>query len=239
MKKPMSEKAAEYLRRMKEQRKAEHKCTNCGNQDERTLKGLTRCQVCADRYRQYYLKRRKEHPEVFSEANEVSKEWRRTLIANHVCVICRGQDAYTLNGRPMCAECTAKENERKNQWRQKNLQAGRETAKLIRSRWIAEHKCSRCGRSLPNDCRFKMCAYCRNECRIRADERRWRENPDRNKRGMPGICWQCNKRHVIEGKGLCEECYEMKLYHLSKARETIKKDDHVWKKWNKALRNQS
>ena len=36
--------------------KAQKRCTDCGKQDERTLRGLTKCKRCSDRDKQKYIK---------------------------------------------------------------------------------------------------------------------------------------------------------------------------------------
>ena len=54
-----------------------------------------------------------------------------------------------------------------------------------------------------------------------------KERLRRERRGisprMSGICYQCNKKPCIEGKKLCQECYDKKVIvamkNLEKARE--------------------
>lgn len=211
----------EIGKRFRDRRKQERRCVVCGRQDERTLNCLTRCKECTEHYKQYYQKRRTDHPEVFATINDDNKAWYYALKANHVCVKCRGQDAYTLGGRPYCAECTSIENQRRNMLRSKDLQAERDRQRKLRMRRIDEHRCSRCGKPLRDGYSYKLCEHCRYKLRISKDEQRWLKNPDRIKRGTPGFCWNCCQP-VMEGKKICERCYKALLPGLAKAREAQK-----------------
>ena len=216
----------------REKMKREQRCFLCGAQDERTLIGLTRCGICTEKDKQRFVKWGETHPEEYAKRLADQKEWRKQLKEHHLCVDCRKQDAFTLGGRPKCAECAAKDSARVLKKRRLDPKPNRDSAKARRQLWRDEHKCSRCGHPLPNDYSYRTCWLCREKCRIAREARRWRQNPDRNKRGMPGVCWQCVKRPVMEGKKLCEECYNAKLPLILKAAEIAHANNrsHIWRR---------
>lgn len=56
-------------------------------------------------HRQYYL----DHKQQILEDNKSLRVLRKRL---HLCRDCGKQDAYTMNGRPRCAECVERDTER-------------------------------------------------------------------------------------------------------------------------------
>ena len=151
-------------------------------------------------------------------------EYRRLLKKNHICRDCRKQDAYTLAGRTYCFECAEKGRKAKAQARkdpekrakmllQKRQQIGR---------YITENKCVRCGKQLRD--RKRMCGVC-----YELQRRAQRKSRGATPRGL-GLCWQCNKKPCIDGKKLCEVCYEWKLPIALANLEKSRKDNHPWKK---------
>lgn len=147
-----------------------------------------------------------------------SREVRRYLKNQNLCKSCRKMDAYTMNDHTLCADCMEKAAELKRKQRAKNPYKYRDQQNRIRDRRREEYKCTRCGRMLPPMYLFKTCIECRIKMRNR--KRNIAIKKDKNIRGTNGICYQCNKNPVIEGKKLCEDCYSMKLMYLEKAMET-------------------
>ena len=75
--------------------KAEHRCTNCGDQDERTLSGKTLCVPCAEfrsrKSKMLYAETREPRvrsPEYHKNHRERAKELYRERRAAHLCVWC-------------------------------------------------------------------------------------------------------------------------------------------------------
>ena len=150
--------------------------------------------------------------------NEERNEWRRKLIAAHICPICRNQDAYTLGGRVLCANCAEADRERTR--RRRETEAGKQADRDSVRRCVAKRRergrCVHCGKRAA-ETGHTLCSICLAYERRCAVERRRREC--NWPRGANGYCWQCNKRKAIEGKHLCEECRNMKMACLEKAKE--------------------
>lgn len=155
------------------------------------------------------------------------QEWRKMLKKHHLCRECKQQDAYTLAGRSLCAECAEKERERASAYRaipenRKKMHAAAKAKKAMRR---MNAKCSTCGRPLENG-KYKTCAYCRAKQR-KFNVRRLRRAGVQSR--TEGICWQCNKEPVMDGHKLCASCYAKKvpiaLENLEKVRE-----NNLWKK---------
>ena len=217
--------------------KAQHRCVRCGSQDVRTLAGLVTCAACSEKDKIYYHNRRLKEPEKIKAKNVDRQAWRKMLHEAHLCVDCKQMDAYTLNGRYKCAVCAEKEAQRKRKWRAENSNRSREISTKYRQLWSESGRCSRCGHKLPFGYTYKMCERCRKQTSRNNEERRWAENPDRIKRGTPGICWLCVKRPVMEGKKICRECYDrilpISLQNIKKAQENNK--EHFWRRLNKSI----
>ena len=237
----MSFDAKAYLRDLKQKRKDNKLCVECGKQDNRTLQGLTRCTECSERAKEYYKRCKEKNPDSFKNKNADKQKWRELLRKNHLCLDCKKMDAYTLNGRPKCAECAEKDALRHKKWRTENREKSKAISAEYHQRYINEKRCSRCGSKLPSDYFHKMCYRCRVECREYKDEQRWIKNPDRIKRGTPGICYICVKRPVMEGKKICQQCYDQRL---PIALENIKKAQanngkHIWRMYDKGIKNRN
>lgn len=70
--------------------KSEKRCTKCGNQDERTLKGYVECKECASKA-------------IDHATNHVMK-----LKLEQRCIICGRRDERTLTGKTYCERCAIK-----------------------------------------------------------------------------------------------------------------------------------
>lgn len=131
-----------------------------------------------------------------------------------LCVSCGKEDAFTMIGRRYCADCSEKRNETKRKY-WKNNENYRE-AQINKKRKIYEERknngiCVRCGKRKVNG--FAQCDYCR------ASQRRAWDRDRKKPRGGDGICYSCNKEKAIEGKKLCERCYNDRLKNCEKARK--------------------
>lgn len=123
---------------------SEHRCTQCGGQDARTLAGRTRCEFC---YAKAY-KPRKEWSEQ-QKADEIRKhkEKRQERLDAMQCRECGKQDYSTLHGKQLCAACQRRTKENAKQY----TESGKRAANQMRRReeFIAQGKCVKCGRNEP------------------------------------------------------------------------------------------
>lgn len=164
-------------------------------------------------------------------------EWYKLLKDAHLCTNCKCQDAYTLAGRSHCYDCTLKDRERHRKWR--STPEGRAAKSERNKQWSERNKalglCVKCGIRKPQIGRL-MC----KACVVKRDNRR-REQQIQDgmnwPRGSNGICWQCNKRPVLEGMKLCQECYDSKLKILQeipeeareRGRDMFRRLNSVWR----------
>ncbi len=149
----------------------------------------------------------------------------------HMCTRCHKQDAYTLGGRSLCAECAKKQRERGKKFRAIHRDDVRARNRKNYLRAKAENRCPTCGRK-KDWLDEEVSCY---RCRIK-DGRRKREKllsaGVNYPRGENGICWQCNKEPAIRGKKLCQKCYDMASKNLAKGREMLKQQNHLWSQLN-------
>ena len=141
-----------------------------------------------------------------------------------LCVYCGNKDAYTLGGRSACFDCAekyAKQKHDKHYANKETIEKRKADRKALRERHIQNHECTVCGKKLPTAYKYKTCKSCRAYNRIR------QRTTDTFSRGEFGICWTCNKQPSIQGKKLCQECYDRQLNILSKI--PINKN-HKWRK---------
>ena len=136
-----------------------------------------------------------------------SQEYRALLKKNHLCRYCKQQDAYTLAGHPLCAECTEKDRIRQRKRREKDSgEKNRQHSKAIREQRAAAGLCTYCGKRMAPPGRSTCIT-----CSTKQKERNRQRDIDKGMnwpRGANGYCWICNKRMAIEGRRLCPECYE-------------------------------
>lgn len=109
-------KIRESQKRHREKCKREHRCISCGNTDERTLSGKTRCEKCTETQKKSYRKwYRTEH------GKEVNRKKRRKMaykrISQGVCIKCGKNPPKDTS--MYCEECIQKSNERSRRSRQR------------------------------------------------------------------------------------------------------------------------
>lgn len=213
----------------------EKRCVNCGKQDERTLAGKTRCQTCAERDSFRWKERMDAAPQKRVVKNIAQQEWRKMLRESHLCVDCKKQDAYTLNGHARCFECSFKNSKQACKVAKVNQEKRKIDAKARRDRWRESGKCTRCGRVKPPYDLHMTCAACRAKMNARRKDR-MTEQEGYYPRGTPGLCYFC-LHPVMEGKKVCQRCYDARMPGMKKARETAwkKNGQHVWRRqqWGK------
>ena len=155
-------------------------------------------------------------------------DWRRykrdynaLLKASHLCRNCKRQDGRTLNGFVLCWECMTKEYESQRKLRSDETYKAKrriyENARYAQRK--ADGKCPCCGRKLYTTA-YKTCSHCRalkRKSKNKADAERRALEGVNWPRGANGYCWRCNKRKAMEGKKLCEECYQAQLVRLQHA----------------------
>lgn len=101
-------------KKLYQKRKAEHRCTNCGGQDERTLAGLSICKKCPKIKSKYYNKYYSTHKEdIRFTAREYQNKRYHKMLREHRCVQC---------GKPLpgnyfyvdCEKCKERHKEYRN-----------------------------------------------------------------------------------------------------------------------------
>lgn len=186
---------------------AEGRCCSCGKADDRTRQGRARCAACNEKAHPKKPRVRKD--EERERDNAEKREWARMRKEAHVCVDCGRADKETIGGKSRCLQCLKKRAYRqKQQWdsgHEKELRDAR------REKWIAEGLCSSCGHEKEEPDK-KMCITCRVRAKLRKQKHKIKKGwlP----RGANGKCFQCNRVMAIEGKRLCQGCYDKKIETL-------------------------
>ena len=146
--------------------------------------------------------------------NENQKVWerenRRLLVKCHLCRDCGKQDANTLGGHSYCFEC----NEKRNEWGRIYRARNKERINAKRREQYASRKsqnmCGLCGRPMPINDPHSTCPRCRG-----LEYKRFISKYERKRVG--NVCYQCCNAPPMEGKKLCQECYDKNLVKLAKA----------------------
>lgn len=146
--------------------------------------------------------------------NEFKRAKRASLKRLGLCMWCGKEDAYTMSGRSMCADCCEKmkESHEKFYSNPENAEKKRQHARDVRRKRKEEGRCVACGVKLPENYSYTRCNKCL--AKERGYDRKGKRNTDI--RGTL-VCFQCAKNPPIEGKKLCKECYNKKLKILEKA----------------------
>lgn len=240
----------EKRRELEAWRKEHGFCTKCGNKLPDGYAFVT-CEKCRANCRAYH-KARKESglcitcgnklPDGYTsvtceDCKKYRNSYRRLLKREQLCVCCRKQDAYTLNKRALCADCSeriaAAQRERMAQ------NAGLAERKSLRSKELYNSRkeqglCPKCGKRRPDGEHRIFCLACLARGR-RYDKRKFDKlyGPDRlTKQNVSefGICSTCFKSPAECGK-LCESCYAKHLISLNTAREAFQEKcaNHPWR----------
>lgn len=104
--------------------KSEHRCTNCGHADERTLQGFSCCEKCRKVREKYRKKYYSEHKE---DLRFQSREWQYAryykLLREHKCVRC-GNPLSENYFYTQCENCKKREKERRMHKKEKTAKRG-------------------------------------------------------------------------------------------------------------------
>lgn len=140
------------------------------------------------------------------------------------CVSCTKQDAFTLIGKPRCAECAEKHAEMMRLYRQrKRIEVNQRKKEQYKERSEAG-KCVKCGRKIDREGK-KTCSWCAVKQR-EVDGKRVM-NKDRGRNGM---CWTCNKEPHEPGEKLCKACHEKMSMVAIENQKYINREEHIWRK---------
>ncbi len=214
-------------RRGKEQRKYNaYKdagiCIKCHRNP--ALQGKTQCGACA------------------GEENRKAREDYNFYKSIGICVACHKYTAAP--GRTRCEMCGAKEAERnkktldslsreeKKELNKKHYEAKKKKEDERRSMGL----CVKCGRPQAGTSSRLCLEHLLKERRKCARQRQAKKmelssHMDRNELPSYGICYKCCKNPVMEGKKLCEACYESNLRAIEIARSHTK----YWREQNRLI----
>lgn len=170
------------------------------------------------------------------EEKESQRNYREMLKRNHLCTRCHKQDAYTLGGRSMCAECTERQRERSAKTYSRHKEEVNKRRREKYSQAKSKDLCPRCGREKVVFGDKVLCPRCRQKDALRKRKQIALKGINLP-RGDNGICWQCNKSEVMEGHRLCRECYEKAVVMLAQ-RKRVPQSSHIWRKLNNNLGGQ-
>lgn len=137
------------------------------------------------------------------------REWYAKLRENHLCTRCEKDDAYTLAGRSLCAECTAKKVAYNRDWRRnhpENVARWREAEQEKRRERKAEGFCVQCGAPVPDG--KAKCPTCRAAAARQMQRTRIRKGVGKREQWITsGLCANCGAE-TMPGKRVCASCYE-------------------------------
>lgn len=191
-------------------RREQHLCTVCGEPLPEGYKFM-RCEGC----RMYERAAYKMHKD------------------KGVCVKCGKEDAYTMVGRALCAECDEIRSVKGKINREKDVESYRTHDKIRAKKRYHDlktaHRCIVCGKALPSWWNHVRCPEHHRHVRD------WSRN-DRRSRGIishtealeQGKCFLCMKKPAANGKKMCEECYKKSCERLAIARASIDNTKHIW-----------
>lgn len=142
------------------------------------------------------------------------------------CTECGAKDAYTLNGRWLCADCEEKHLDYNRNYYGRKAANIADRRKALRSYRREHHLCTACGKPLDDAYPYKICEVCRAAYRRKGDKRRraqgviprsqWRELGLCMRCGAPRMQgWLAWEHREIE---LCEKCYQESVDGLEKGR---------------------
>lgn len=160
-----------------------------------------------------------------------TKEWYHMKKAAGVCTKCRREDAYTMAGRSLCAECAQYGREiMAKMWRDPSG-AAKERHRQRDAHRRDERRmaglCTLCGKEVETP--YTRCPNCR--AKIRARKERKRREAGIMPRGENGRCYLCNKAPALPGRRLCQACHDIAAANLPHGIQ----EDHPWRRLNAAL----
>ena len=144
-----------------------------------------------------------------------NSEWYYLKRSARICIQCGKEDAYTMAGRCLCADCAEKKKEKTKRWWHENGDKMSEHKKLIYRQRKENGLCTVCGRKAVKG--KTKCVFCLEKYAEISQEHRLRTGINWP-RGDNGLCYRCNKKEALPGMKLCAECYEKKPF-VQKMRE--------------------
>ena len=153
-----------------------------------------------------------------------ARERREYLKARNRCTCCTKQDAYTLIGKFLCAECSEKRRESTRLYAERHKDRIKQRDRSLYAKREQQGKCVNCGRKMDREGR-KTCSICAKKQKKVNDRKVINKN-----RGHNGLCWTCNKVPHEPGEKLCKACHEKMAKAIAKAREHINRENHHWRK---------
>ena len=186
---------------------AEGRCCQCGKADDRTREGRAKCAAC--NAKNHSKPKKPLTQEQRDAGNTTKREWEKMRKDAHLCVVCGRKDARTINGRIHCLQCAKRRAECAR--KRRNKKHAQELREARVARWKAAGLCSTCGGKKEEPDKA-MCI----DCRVRAKLRKARHKISNGwlPRGANGKCFQCNRAPAIDGKRLCQACYDKKIETL-------------------------
>lgn len=191
--------------------RAEGLCTKCGKPNPTPDRCL--CPECAEKHRE----QRKNKREYMKRIGK--------------CVRCGKNDAEP--GKTMCLECAGEDSDNYfSKYHEKKLAYGK-VHDTQRTLYRKSHGiCISCGKR-PADSK-SLCIQCKAYFRKRNDMRR--NDIHRSERVSYGICYICGKNPVILGKGVCDDCYKIRISAMQKCNDNRKEGfNDYWKTENKLI----
>lgn len=160
---------------------------------------------------------------------EYMRLYRATRKEFHLCERCKGQDAFTLAGRKLCADCNERNREYQREYYKKISVGHNKKAQDRRNERREKHQCTTCGKELPAKYTYLTCEHCRAVGRAKHDrERIWKGKLDRESMRDLGLCVRCGAPRMdgetaFSGRPimLCERCYEQSCENLKKGRDAF------------------
>lgn len=146
------------------------------------------------------------------------------------CTECHKEDAYTMNGRSLCADCAEKDRQKKRE------QYGLDPRKYLdRNKESYDRRkelrlCVKCGKPLESDNPRVRCLRCTRKLAMYEHKVTEKNRPPEQNfpRGDNGICYICNRNPVIPGKSTCADCYPDARDRMLNARAKRDTRQHSW-----------
>ena len=138
----------------------------------------------------------------------------------HRCTACGNRDAFTMNGRALCAECTEKNNRRALERYHANEAARK--SKLEREKKTQDERrangiCIECGKRPVESDKYTRCEVCRSRQLMRYHRNKKRES--RDVADHCGLCFKCLKPLDNPESRMCNACAEKCNESLAAARK--------------------
>lgn len=134
--------------------------------------------------------------------------WYHKMKAQNRCVRCGKEDAYTMIGKALCAECTEKKKEYYKKWNARRKEQNRKRNQIKVQKAKETGMCIKCFKRKAIEGK-NYCEKCRNGY-TQQNRRKVQSNGKLSAQEAYdcGLCMLCRKKPLAEGKKQCPECYE-------------------------------